>query len=199
MRIDAHRAGLLGRGGGLTMLRRALDGLYLAAGYLAGLFLIAIFLLMMALSIGRQVGVNVQSGDDFTAWSLAAMGFLGLAHTFKSAELIRMGLVVEKLQGKSRQIMELIALTLGTLLVGFMAWAFVKMTYESWLLNDLSSGVVSVPLWIPQLGVSVGSTVLFIAVVDEFYNVATGGFPRYAKPPPTSRDEIIERAASGNL
>ncbi len=181
------------------MLRRCLDGLYLATGYLAGLFLIVIFLLMMSLSVGRQIGVNVQSGDDFTAWSLAALGFLGLAHTFKSSELIRMGLVVERLQGRPRQIMELVALTIGTLLVGFMAWAAVTMTYDSWLLNDLSSGVISVPLWIPQLGFSIGSVVLLIAFVDEFVHVARGGFPRYAKAPPKTKEEVIERAASGNL
>lgn len=181
------------------MLRRILDGLYLAAGYLAGLFLIAIFLLMMALSIGRPIGINIQSGDDFTAWSLAAMGFLGLAHTFKSSELIRMGLVIERLQGRPRQVMELVALTIGTLLVGFMAWSAVMMTYESWFLNDLSSGVISVPLWIPQLGFSVGSVVLLIAFLDELVHVVCGGFPRYAKAPPKSKEEIIERAASGNL
>lgn len=181
------------------MLRRFLDGLYLATGYLAGLFLIAIFLLMMALSIGRPLGINIQSGDDFTAWSLAALGFLGLAHTFKSSELIRMGLLVEKLHGRPRQVMELIALSIGTFLVGFMTWAAVTMTYDSWLLNDLSSGVISVPLWIPQLSFSIGSLVLLIAFIDELVHVALGGFPRYAKPPPKTKEEIIERAASGNL
>ena len=35
------------------LVRILLDGLYLAAGWLAGLFLIAIFLLMMGLSAGR--------------------------------------------------------------------------------------------------------------------------------------------------
>ena len=38
------------------MIRTFLDGLYLFAGYLAGAFLIVIFLLMMALSLGREVG-----------------------------------------------------------------------------------------------------------------------------------------------
>ena len=181
------------------MVRRALDGLYLAAGYLAGLFLIAIFLLMMALSLGRHVGINVQSGDDFTAWSLVAMAFLALAHTFKSSELIRMGLVIERLVGRARIVMEIIALSIGTALVATLTWAAVTMTYDSWLLNDLSSGVISVPLWIPQLGFSVGSFILLVAFLDELYNVATGGYPRYAKAPPTTKEDIVERAASGNL
>ena len=75
------------------MIRRFLDGLYLWAGYAAGAFLIVIFLLMMALSLGRQVGLNIPSGDDFAAWAMAALAFLSLAYTFKSGEIIRIGLV----------------------------------------------------------------------------------------------------------
>jgi TRAP-type C4-dicarboxylate transport system permease small subunit len=181
------------------MIRRALDNLYLAAGYLAGLFLIAIFLMMMALSLGRQVGINVKSGDDITSWCMAAMAFLALAHTFRSGEMIRMGLVVEKLAGRQKQLAELGALTLGTALVAFLAWYACSMTYESWKLGELSSGVLVVPLWIPQLGFAVGSVILLLAVLDEFIHVARGGPPHYAKAPPKTREEILERAAEGNL
>ena len=63
------------------MIRKLLDGLYLLAGYLAGLFLIAIFVLMMILSAGRPLGINLPAGDDFAAWCMAATAFLGLALT----------------------------------------------------------------------------------------------------------------------
>src|SRR5882762_10985113 len=48
-----------------NMLRRLLDGLYLFAGYLAGGFLILIFAIMMVMSLGRQVALNIPAGDDF--------------------------------------------------------------------------------------------------------------------------------------
>src|SRR5215208_1339669 len=71
--------------GNPRMIRRVLDGLYLLAGWLAGLFLIGIFLLMMAMSLGHlpALRLNVTDGDQFVAWSMAAVAFLGLAHTFK--------------------------------------------------------------------------------------------------------------------
>ncbi|MGZ8324855.1 MAG: TRAP transporter small permease subunit, partial [Rhodoplanes sp.] len=75
------------------MIRAALDRLYLFAGYLAGLFMIAIFVLMMILSAGRPLGVNLPAGDDLVSWCMAAMAFLGLAHTFRRGEMIRVGLV----------------------------------------------------------------------------------------------------------
>lgn len=183
----------------MTWVRRGLDGLYFAAGVLAGLFLIAIFLLMMALSVGREFGINVKSGDDITAWSMAAVSFLGLAHTFKRGELIRMGLVIERLTGRTKQLAEIVVLILGSVLGGYLAWHAVKMTYESWYLNDLSSGVLVVPLWIPQLGFSVGTSILFIALLDELVRVIAGAHPSYAKALPKTREDIIERAASGNL
>ena len=70
-----------------------LDALYLGIGCLAGLFLIAIFLPMMVLSGGREVGINVKSGDDIASWCMAVMALLGLAHTFKSGEMTRVGLL----------------------------------------------------------------------------------------------------------
>jgi TRAP-type C4-dicarboxylate transport system permease small subunit len=181
------------------MIRRLLDGLYLFAGWLAGVFLIAVFLLMMALSVGRQFGINVKSGDDITSWCMAAMAFLALAHTFRSGEIIRMGLVIEKLSGRPRQVAELLALAAGSMLVGYLAWHACKMTYESWLLNDISGGVLAIPLWIPQLGFAVGTAVLLVAFFDELVHVARGNHPHYAKAPPRTREEVMDRAASGNL
>ncbi|MGE8943710.1 TRAP transporter small permease [Leptospira interrogans] len=176
------------------MLRRFLDGLYLAAGYLAGLFLIAIFLLMMALSIGREIGVNVVSGDDLASWCMAAMSFLALAHTFRSGEIIRVGLLIDKLKGRTRWYFEMFALLMATGFIGFFAWHAIDLVYTSWLLNDTSTGVLVVPMWIPQLGFTGGLVILFIALVDELIHVGLGNAPRYEKEPPKTAEEIVERA-----
>ncbi len=181
------------------MLRSVLDGLYLFAGYLAGLFLIVIFLLMMSLSLGRGVAINIPAGDDFAAWSMAAMAFLGLAHTFRSGELIRVGLILDRLSTGARRGVEILCLLVGTAVIGFFAWYAVHMTYDSWRFNDIAQGVLAVPLWIPQLGYSVGLVILAIAFVDELVHVLTGHSPRYEKPPAMTPEEIVERAAESGL
>ncbi|MGE3914545.1 MAG: TRAP transporter small permease [Hyphomicrobiaceae bacterium] len=180
------------------MLRKLLDGLYLGAGWLAGAFLIAIFVMMMALSIGREIGINVKSGDDITAWFMAAMAFLGLAHTFKSGEMIRVGLLTDRLKGRAKWIMELFALTMAAILVGYFAWQVVMMTYTSWLIDDTSTGVLVVPLWIPQSGFTTGLVILFVAVMDELVHVLLGNLPRYAKKPPETVEEVIMHASSAS-
>jgi TRAP-type C4-dicarboxylate transport system permease small subunit len=181
------------------MLRSALDGLYRFAGYLAGLFLIVIFLLMMTLSLGREVGVNIPAGDDFAAWSMAAMAFLGLAHTFRSGELIRVGLVIDRLPASGRRVIEILCLLIGAAVIVFFAWYAGHMTYDSWRFNDMSQGALAVPLWFPQLGFSVGLAILAVAFLDELAHVLTGHAPRYEKERPATPEEIVQRAAESGL
>ena len=175
-------------------MRRILDGLYLAAGYLAGAFLIAIFVLMMILSAGRPLGINLPAGDDFASWCMAATAFLGLAHTFRHGEMIRVGLLIDRFEGKTRRAIEIFCLVVGTGFIAFFAWHAVVMNYQTWLFKDMSTGVVVVPLWIPQLGFSGGLVILLIAFVDELVHVLRGNDPRYEKPKPQTAEEIVERA-----
>ena len=176
------------------MIRKCLDGLYLGAGWLAGLFMVAIFVLMMAISIGREINLNLKAGDDFVSWCMAAMAFLGLAHTFRHGEMIRVGLIIDLIEGRARWYIEMACLLIGIGFIGFFAYYTVQMNWQSWKFNDMSGGVVVVPLWIPQLGYSVGLVILLIAFVDEFFHVAMGGEPRYEKPKPKTAEEAVEQA-----
>lgn len=176
------------------MLRKVLDGLYLFAGYLAGLFLVAIFVLMMILSAGRPLGINLPAGDDFAAWCMAATAFLGLAHTFRHGEMIRVGLLIDLFEGRTRRAIEIACLIVGCGFIGYFAYHAMVMNYQTWQFNDMSTGVIVVPLWIPQLGYSGGLVILLIAFVDELVHVLTGHDPRYEKPKPQTAEEIVERA-----
>ena len=133
--------------------------------------MVAIFILMMALSAGRPLGINLPAGDDFTSWCMAAMAFLGLAHTFRSGEMIRVGLLIDTLQGRTRHVVEIAALVIGTGFIAFFAWHAVRMNYNSWRFHDMSQGVIAIPLWLPQLGYSAGLVILLIAFVDELVHV----------------------------
>ena len=182
------------------MIRRLLDGLYLGAGVLAGLFLIAIFVLMMLLSVGRLIELNIPDGDLFVSWSMAATAFLGLAHTFKSGEMIRVGLLIDRFRGRLRWWFEMASLLIGVAFIGFFAWHAVRFVYDSWRFNDMATGVIpNLPIWIPQLGYAAGLVILLIALLDEVVHVAGGNAPRYEKPPPVSAEEVIERAVQSGV
>ena len=180
------------------MLRRALDGLYLGAGYAAGVFLCVIFAIMMVMSVGRQFALNIPAGDDFASWCMAAMAFLGLAHTFKRGEMIRVGLLLERLHGRTKQIAEIVALGIATAFILYFTGHAAQMAYDSWRFNDMAQGVVALPLWIPQIGFVGGLAILSIALIDELINVMRGHRPSYEKgSPDKTPDEFLERISQG--
>ena len=160
-------------------MRRFLDGLYLGAGALAAIFLAAICVLMLAQSAGRELGLQVRGADDITAWLCAAAAFLPLAHTFKQGELIRVGLLLEKVSDGKRRALEIYSLASATLIVGYMTWAVAGFVYESWKFKEAAQGLLVIPVWIPQVSFLAGVAILFIAIVDELIVVVRGGKPGY--------------------
>jgi TRAP-type C4-dicarboxylate transport system permease small subunit len=122
---------------GGRMVRTFLDRLYLLAGYAAGAFLVLIFGIMMFMSVGRQFGFNIPAGDDFASWCMAAMAFLGLAHTFKKGEIIRVGVLIEQVTGRRRWFLEIAALGISTAFTLYFTWSAL-MTYDSFRFNDMA-------------------------------------------------------------
>ena len=173
-------------------LRRALDGLYLGAAIAAAACIVLMFVLMMVQAVGREVGFHLRGAVDLTAWSNAATAFLGLAYTFKQGDVIRIGLLLDKLHGRSRWIAELACLGIAAAFVGYAVYAAVDFVIGSWRMNDMTDGLLVVPLWIPQMSVLAGLAILFIAVVDELVLVALGHEATYATA-------AKARAASGEF
>ena len=125
----------------------------------------------------------------------AALDYLTENSTVRS----RVGLLTDKLTGRTRFVFEIFALTMAAVILGFFSWHVVSMTYTSWLINDMSTGVLVIPLWIPQTGFTAGLVILFIAVLDELVHVLAGNKPRYEKEPPKTAEEAIERAAASGV
>lgn len=160
-------------------MRRFLDGLYLGAGALAAIFLAAICVLMLAQSAGREMGLQVRGADDITAWLCAASAFLPLAHTFRQGELIRVGLLLDKVDGRKRRALEIFSLVCAAVIVGYMTWAVAGFVYESWKFKEQAQGLLVIPIWIPQVSFIAGVAILFVAIVDELVTVLRGGKPGY--------------------
>jgi TRAP-type C4-dicarboxylate transport system permease small subunit len=160
-------------------LRRFLDRLYQGAGVLAALAIVGIFLVMMAQSLGRELGLLVRGADDITAWLCAASAFFALGHTFRHGELVRVGLWLDHLEGRWRWLAEVFALGLTAIFGCYMMWAVVRFVYESWKFNEVAQGLIRIPIWIPQLSFVLGLLIFVIAVFDELILVLKKQKPTY--------------------
>jgi TRAP-type C4-dicarboxylate transport system permease small subunit len=148
-------------------MRRFLDALYDAAAWLAALFMIALLFAVLLSVGGRELHFHVKGTDAYAGYFMAAAGFLALAHTLKRGEHIRVTLLLSALRPRWRRALELWALACSSVLAGVMAFYASRLVWQSRAFNDISTGNDATPLWIPQLGMAVGTFILFVAFVDE--------------------------------
>lgn len=156
------------------MIRQCLDGLYRGAGLLAALFMMSIGVLIISSVIARLFGTYVPGLNAYAGYAMAASSFLALAYTFKEGGHIRVNLVLSRLQGRARWLGELWCLGMGSFLAAYVARYAIKMVMVSYDYGDVSEGSDMTPLWIPQLGMAIGSTIFAIALIDRLVAVARG-------------------------
>jgi TRAP-type C4-dicarboxylate transport system permease small subunit len=160
-------------------LRRFLDRLYAASGALAALCLAGIAVVMLAQAGMREFGLLLRGADDIVSWLCAATAFLALGHTFRRGELVRVGLLIERLALGPRRALALAALGLTVLFCGYMLYAAARFVYDSWRFAEVAQGLIQIPIWIPQASFVAGAAILFVAVLDEFVVLVRGGTPAY--------------------
>ena len=173
-------------------MRRWLDRIYLAAGALGATFIALICVLMVAQSIMRELGLRTGAINDIVSWFCAAAAFFAMAHAFKHGDFVRVTLLLEKLPTRRCRQLEVMALGIASVAVGYLAWWACLFTYESWEFNDIAQGLLPVPMWIPQLSFALGSVLFWVAVVDEFITVLRGGVPSFVRA-------VEERHAQGDF
>lgn len=148
-------------------MRRLLDALYDGAAWLAALFMIGLLCMVLLAIVSRLLHFHVPGTDAYAGYLMAASGFLALAHTLKRGEHIRVTLLLARLQGSARRVLEVWALAAATALAALFAFYSVRLAWQSHQFQDISTGNDATPLWIPQLGMALGTTILFIAFIDE--------------------------------
>jgi TRAP-type C4-dicarboxylate transport system permease small subunit len=183
-------------------VRAALTILYRASGALAGAFLVAICAIVAAqvvgnvidrlliVVIGRPLGIIISGYSDFAGFFLAASTFLALAYTLTSGEHVRVRLVLSRVPPRAQRWLELWCAGLGAVGTAVATYFAVRLTYNAWRFGDTVTGMVPVPLWIPQLAMIAGLAILTIAFVDRFLSVLVHGRPPYGSTPTRDAGEV---------
>lgn len=147
-------------------MRRLLDALYDGAAWLAALCMIGLLAMVLLSIVSRQLHFHVPGTDAYAGYLMAAAGFLALAHTLKRGEHIRVTLLLSH-SGAFRRWLELWSLAAAVFLSGLAAYYSARLAWQSHAFNDISTANDATPLWIPQLGMAMGSLILLIAFIDE--------------------------------
>ena len=158
----------------LNKINFYLEKIYKSSGYIAAIFLVLIAFFILLSVLSRIFGFYIRGLSEYSGYCMAASTFFALAYTFGEGGHIRITLFLEKLNKKFRKIFELWCLLLATIFSGYLAFYFVKMLVVSYKFKERSEGADEILIWIPQLPLGIGSTILFICIFHHlikcFYN-----------------------------
>ena len=172
-------------------MRKALDGLYAIAGWLAAASLAIIAIMVAAQLLGRVAdgmlkmiglkpyGFIVYGLDEIAGYLLATSSLLALASTLKSCVHIRVTMMLAALGEGPRRLLELVAFAASAVAAGYLAYRLGLNSYDSWKFHEVSHGLVPVPLVWPQAVMAFGAAVFAIVLIDEFCIVLTTGRPSF--------------------
>lgn len=164
---------------------RLLHGLYRLSGWLSAISLMAICALILAQIAARSLGTMVPDSDEFAAWAMAASGFFGLPYALHTGAHIRVTSALRFLPDGLKRGTELTANLIGLAIAAYFAWHASLYVFESWQFNEVSPGLLALPLWVPQSSMVIGTVLLALAFAERLACVLTG------------RDFETDGAASG--
>lgn len=168
-------------------MRRFLDGLYLVSGVAGALAIFLIFTLVglqisarlldwLMRSVGLDViGLIVPSIAEICGFLLAAGSFLALPYTLVRGGHIRIGIVVNRLPARPQRVVEALIGAGAAVISGYAALALARLAYRSFSFNDVSYGIVAIPLALPQAVMAVGLAVMTVAILDLTWQVVMHG------------------------
>jgi TRAP-type C4-dicarboxylate transport system permease small subunit len=159
-------------------MRRSLDFLYGACGFLAALSIVGILLTVSFQVVSRYAAITFDA-TEISGFLLAAAIFLGLAYTFHAGAHIRMTSLIHKATGTRKRNIELFCTALSAIASLYVTWYVVDMVIDSYNFGDKSPGLMAVPFWMVQIPMAIGTGVLTIALVDEFVSVLYGKVPSF--------------------
>jgi TRAP-type C4-dicarboxylate transport system permease small subunit len=172
-------------------MRRALDTLYRLTLWGSALCLAVIALMVGVQLAGRildgalalidlpRTEFNILSLDEICGYLLAAATFLALAGTLKAGAHIRVTMVLGMVSERARRWLEVWAFGFAAVCSSYMAGNLIHFAWVSFRFNEVSSGVIRVPLVYPQAAMAFGAAMLTLALLDEFVIVLRGGRPTF--------------------
>jgi len=147
--------------------------LFAASRWAASTALIAMVVIVVAEIIARNVfGVSLQLSEEVAGYLLVAVCFLGFAASYRGGDLMRIDMIRELLPEALRRGIDVVfdvAALAAVLVVDYFAARFVISSYNRGM---LAPTLLETPLWIPQLFIPLGLTVLALALLCRLLSIA---------------------------
>ena len=160
----------LKRSRGILGLRRGLDLLFTATGYLAGaLYLVLAFFVtydVLARKWGSYLGLpTTRVTDEISGYMLALAATWGFAYALRTDAHVRIDVLFPYMGRRLRAAVDFVSLLLMAVFAAVISWKIWALVLDSLETGIRSSTYLLTPLYIPQGILGVGFSLLVLAAV----------------------------------
>ena len=145
------------------------------SGAMLGLMTI---LILVEIFLWNTLQKTTLIADEYCAYGLAAIIFLGAGYCLKEKGHIRITLVLGFLSEKLSGVVTCLATGVTTAFMGYLWWYLFKMVRSAVRYNSTSGTLTNTPIWIPQTLMLIGAACfllqLFATTIKTYQAIETG-------------------------
>ncbi|MCG8642127.1 MAG: TRAP transporter small permease [Desulfobacterales bacterium] len=172
-------------------MKKILDGIDRLSDWmvrLAAVVLGMIILLILAeIFLWNTLEISTMIADEYSAYGLAAIVFLGAGYTLKENGHIRITLIVNHVPQKLSRLLNRLSATVSTVFMGYLLFYLFKMISGTFRYQTTSGTLTNTSIWIPQAIMFIGAVTFFIQLVGT---TIRSYFPESTESK-TERKEVI--------
>jgi TRAP-type C4-dicarboxylate transport system permease small subunit len=129
-----------------------------------------LMLVMMALITGEIIcrsfaGFSLMLVDEVAGYMLVAILFLGMTVSFESGSLLRVDFIMNRLSAKAQLWLDAVFDLIGFGFVAILDYALINFVLSTFERGMHAPTLLATPLYIPQLVMPVGATLLALALL----------------------------------
>jgi TRAP-type C4-dicarboxylate transport system permease small subunit len=130
------------------------DWLARLSGVILGLMTV---LILVEIFLWNTLETTTLIADEYSAYGLAAIIFLGAGYCLKQRGHIRITLLLGFLPARAAAIITCLSTAVTTVFMGYLWWYLLKMVLSAHRYGSTSGTLTNTPLWIPQAVMLVGA------------------------------------------
>jgi len=128
---------------------------------------VALFILTAADVMMRWIFDSIPGAIDIATYLLAPIAFLGFGYAQIKGSHVRVDILIARLPGRLRGVLEVIDLLLIVAASGLVIWFCAKTGLEAWHKHAVHYGTLPIPDWIRYFFAVIGFSSLILAIVTQ--------------------------------
>lgn len=132
------------------------------AGISAVMLALMTILILVEILLWNTLSKTTLIADEYSAYGLAAIIFMGAGYCLKEKGHIRITLILSFMPKRMAARLTFVATAVATTFMGYLWWYLFKMVQSTLRYHSTSGTLTQTPLWIPQTLMLVGAACFLI-------------------------------------